>query len=80
MADGPDFDSKENLDEISITDIMPTILSTLGVAVPTDVDGKVLPIASDTSGTQSPIELDSDSGNDHGDEVASRLKQLGYME
>jgi len=80
VADGQDFESEGHLDEISITDIMPTILSALGVAVPTDVDGEVLSIAGETSGTQSPIQHDSDSGNDHGDEVANRLKQLGYME
>ena len=80
VADGPDFKSQGQLEEISITDIMPTILSAQGVSVPTDVDGEVLPIVTNTSGTQEPITRNVSQDNDSGNTVENRLKQLGYME
>jgi predicted AlkP superfamily phosphohydrolase/phosphomutase len=80
VANGPDFEPQGQLEEISINDIMPTVLSAHGVAVPTDVDGEVLSIAPGTSGTQQPIEHGGTSGNDSGEAVEDRLKQLGYME
>jgi predicted AlkP superfamily phosphohydrolase/phosphomutase len=80
VANGPDFEPQGHLGEISITDIMPTILSAHAVAVPTDADGEPLPIVPRTSGTQSAI--DSSTGRDcnSGGAVENRLKQLGYME
>lgn len=80
VADGPDFDPHGHMDEISITDIMPTVLSALGLAVPTDVDGEPLPIVTDTSGRREPLEMQTIQRNEHGEKVQDRLKQLGYME
>jgi len=80
IANGPDFESQGQLDEISITDIMPTVLSAHGVAVPTDVDGEVLSIVSESNGTQEPITRATSRDNSSGETVENRLKQLGYME
>jgi len=80
VASGPDFESHGHLDEILITDIMPTILSAHGLAVPTDINGNVLPIVPGNTGTRSPIGYSSDRSNDDSETVESRLKQLGYME
>jgi hypothetical protein len=59
---------------------MPTLLAAHGLSIPTDVDGKVLPLVSETNGTQEPIKHSTTGKNDAGDEVENRLKQLGYME
>jgi predicted AlkP superfamily phosphohydrolase/phosphomutase len=80
VADGPDFEAQGHLDEISIIDIMPTLLSAQGLAIPTDVDGEVLPIVSGTNGTRQPIERSTTGESRAGGEVENRLKQLGYME
>jgi len=80
VAKGPDFDAVGDLGGMSITDIMPTILASQGLAVPDDVDGDVLPIVDDDVGTREPLEQGDSEGSDHGEEVADRLKQLGYME
>ncbi len=55
MIDDPDFESKGYLNEISIMDIMPTILASQGVAIPTDVDGNVLSVKK-VAEAQQPIE------------------------
>lgn len=80
VASGPDFDPQGHFAEISIIDIMPTILASQNVPIPTDIDGEILPIADQSVGTQSPIEFEDASQTDHGTGVTDRLKQLGYME
>jgi predicted AlkP superfamily phosphohydrolase/phosphomutase len=80
VASGPDFDPQGHLAEISITDIMPTILASQNVPIPTDIDGEILPIADQSVGTQSPIKFEDASQTDHDTGVTDRLKQLGYME
>jgi hypothetical protein len=82
VANGPDIRQEGNLGEIEIVDIAPTILASHDVAVPTDIDGEVLDIfVEDLSpGTQNPIEEYERSKGDGSEEVADRLKQLGYME
>jgi predicted AlkP superfamily phosphohydrolase/phosphomutase len=82
LANGPDFESRGNIGEISIQDMMPTILASHGVEIPTDVDGDVLDIFVEKPdvGTQEPIDHETTrSAADSGD-VEDRLKQLGYME
>jgi len=80
-AKGPDIAAAGNLGETAITDIAPTILAGLGVDIPTDMIGEVLPIFEDepTVGAQEPLSLTA-AENQQFDEVADRLKQLGYME
>ena len=80
-ANGPNIKTKGHLGGAEITDIAPTILAGFGVDTPTDMVGEILPIFEDkpTVGKQAPISLDSVTGQQH-DEVADRLKQLGYME
>ena len=82
VANGPDFEAVGELDRISILDIAPTILAAHGVAVPTDMDGEVLPIvAGDVDvGTQEPITLSERGEGDDQQAVEERLQQLGYME
>ena len=81
LASGPDFASEGELDQISITDMAPTILAAHGVDIPTDMVGEVLPIHSKepTVGERDPIDIGS-RGRDTAEEVADRLQQLGYME
>ncbi|MFB6085541.1 MAG: alkaline phosphatase family protein [Halodesulfurarchaeum sp.] len=82
VANGPAFEERGELDRISILDIAPTILASHGVAVPTDMDGTVLPIlAGDSDVThRDPIRLEGRSGSDEQETVEKRLQQLGYME
>ena len=82
VANGPDFDSKGELERISILDIAPTILVAHGVDVPTDMDGDVLPIVAGdpTWERREPITLSDRVGSEEQAAVENRLKQLGYME
>jgi predicted AlkP superfamily phosphohydrolase/phosphomutase len=82
LANGPDIAARGDLGETDIRDIAPTVLASHGVAIPSDMDGEVLDVftAEPDVGTQEPIVRDR-TGAGHGDdEVADRLKQLGYME
>jgi predicted AlkP superfamily phosphohydrolase/phosphomutase len=82
LASGPDFTREGQLDRISILDMAPTLLAAHGCAIPTDMDGEVLPIHTDDHdvGQQDPIDIGADAGRNADDAVADRLKQLGYME
>jgi len=82
LAAGPDVKARGDLGEIDIRDIAPTILAAHGVDIPTDVDGRVLDVLDPEPdvGTQDPIEASDRGGSGDDDEVADRLKQLGYME
>jgi predicted AlkP superfamily phosphohydrolase/phosphomutase len=79
VAAGPDFESCGHLGRTDIRDIAPTVLAAHGVAIPTDMEGDVLPIVPETPGRQDPITLGGRTTGT-GEEVAPRLKQLGYME
>lgn len=81
VSNGPDIESGGELDGVRILDIAPTILAGLGLDVPSDMDGRVLPIYTEEPdvGTRDPIPFDEVEGERY-DEVAERLKQLGYME
>jgi len=82
VANGPDIANRGDLGEIDIRDIAPTILASHGVDTPTDVDGEVLDIFHEAPdvGTQEPIDPDRAGGDGDDEEVADRLKELGYME
>lgn len=81
LASGPEIAARGRIDDVSILDIAPTILAGLGLDVPVDMDGQVLPIfdTQPTFGSRDPIPFEADEG-DRYDAVADRLKQLGYME
>ena len=82
LATGPDFRSRGDIGEIAIQDIMPTILASHGVDIPTDIDGDVLDIFVEKPdvGTQKPISHEDTGMATDSTEVEDRLKQLGYME
>jgi predicted AlkP superfamily phosphohydrolase/phosphomutase len=81
VAHGPDVRPAGELDSMSILDIAPTVLSGAGSAIPTDMDGDVLPIfeTDPEPGSREPIAVEGRSG-ERADEVTKRLEQLGYME
>jgi predicted AlkP superfamily phosphohydrolase/phosphomutase len=81
VASGPDFAGEGEIDQISITDMAPTILAAHGVDIPTDMVGEVLPIHAEAAevGEREPIDIGA-RGEGTSDEVADRLQQLGYME
>ena len=80
-AKGPDIDNLGDLGTTRITDIAPTILAEFGVDIPEDMVGEPLPIFEQRPkvGERDPIDPNVAS-NERYDEVADRLKQLGYME
>jgi predicted AlkP superfamily phosphohydrolase/phosphomutase len=82
LANGPDFQAHGDIGEIAIQDMMPTILASHGVDIPTDVDGNVLDIFVDQPdvGRRKPINYERTRAATDSEEVADRLKQLGYME
>jgi predicted AlkP superfamily phosphohydrolase/phosphomutase len=83
LATGPSFESRGELEDgVSILDIVPTLLASVGADVPTDVRGDVLPVfdGERDPDRRDPITLDAADGDRIGEEVESRLEQLGYME
>jgi predicted AlkP superfamily phosphohydrolase/phosphomutase len=80
VASGPEFDGRGQLDQISILDLAPTLLTAHDAAVPTDMEGECLDIVAGEPATREPISLADDDRREGGDEVEQRLKDLGYME
>jgi predicted AlkP superfamily phosphohydrolase/phosphomutase len=82
VAAGPDVAAEGNLGETSILDIAPTVLASFGLDLPTDLDGEVLPVfeSAPDVGQRDPIRGIRDGGGSASEEVANRLKELGYME
>jgi predicted AlkP superfamily phosphohydrolase/phosphomutase len=82
LANGPEFKPAGDIGEIAIQDMMPTILASQGVDIPTDVDGDVLDIFVEEPdvGMQDPIDYETARVGTDSKGVEDRLKQLGYME
>jgi len=82
VAAGPNVAPVGELDDISILDLAPTTLAGMGSDVPTDMQGAVLDIFEESPdvGERDPIPFRARERVGDGDEVADRLKQLGYME
>jgi predicted AlkP superfamily phosphohydrolase/phosphomutase len=79
LADGPDVTGTAP-EQVSITDVAPTILAEHGVAIPSDVDGEPLELF-DTAppGRQEPVVPDFvDQRSDEA--VQDRLEDLGYLQ
>jgi predicted AlkP superfamily phosphohydrolase/phosphomutase len=80
VAAGPDFEPAGDLGATDIRDIAPTVLAAMGVDVPTDMEGTVLPVVPDgPPGEREPLAVGRRASGRE-EEVADRLKQLGYME
>ena len=81
VANGPDFAAKGQRERISILDLAPTVLASLGCDVPTDMRGEVLDVfVEDPEVSEREPLTDTSRRSTAGDEVADRLQQLGYME
>ena len=82
VASGPDFESRGELDRVSIRDLAPTILAAHGCAVPEDMTGEVLPVlAGEPEVTRrDPLPAPGEEDRRASEEVSERLQQLGYME
>lgn len=82
LANGPDIGS-QNLSECSLLDIAPTILHSLGSAVPSDMDGTIIPEISGsetTLTTRDPIEVHRTGEQAPNKELKQRLQDIGYLE
>ena len=66
-------------DDMSITDVAPTLLHHLGIGVPTDMDGTPQLVGSQEVETREPIPFESLDSTATA-EVAERLEDLGYLE
>ncbi len=82
LATGPSFAARGQLDQISILDVAPTVLTAAGCAIPRDMQGSVLPVFADDREPTSrdPIELSGSAARGASDDVSDRLEHLGYME
>ena len=79
LVDGPDV-SETTLDAISITDVAPTILTSVGAAVPTDMDGTSLDVFEGKEVSEREPLPYQESDGPGSDGVQSRLEDLGYLE
>lgn len=87
LMNGPSFDDRGLTEEAQIVDLAPTILHSMDVPIPKDMDGEVLEVfESGIDGLQRPIDtqpaliLDQTAENRSNDEVEQRLADLGYLE
>jgi len=87
LMSGPSFDGRGLTEQARIVDLAPTILHSMGVSIPTDMDGDVLSIfqngrniSTNSIETQEPIGPNRESSDTRSDEVKKRLADLGYLE
>jgi hypothetical protein len=64
---------------VSITDIAPTVLNSVGCDVPEDMDGDPIGLFGNAFETRDPIPFDSIEDTAR-EEVQDRLEDLGYLE
>ena len=88
---GPQFKAGAVLDDVGLEDVAPTILHLAGVAVPDDMDGRVILEALNDDHAARPIVTIEGNGNgveptvtpiysaDEEAEVEDRLRSLGYL-
>lgn len=92
MAKGPNIRSKHALNDANLIDLAPTILYSMGLPIPNDIDGKVLfDIFSDHFLAEYPptyVEADADFDSemerymwslDEEEALIARLQDLGYL-
>lgn len=89
LAWGPDFAARGRVNGVRIVDLAPTILHLMGVAVPEDVDGRVLVecLAPESEAARRPITFrpgEDEAGRPYTPEeeaeIVARLTDLGYLE
>lgn len=86
-ANGPDMAHPKRINGAEIIDITPTVLYAMGVAIPDDMDGKVLDIFQpefrDTHAVQyeaaKQVEKQERHVEEEQEEIRQRLKNLGYL-
>lgn len=80
LADGPAVEA-DSLDEtVSILDVAPTVLQSVGCAIPTDMDGRVLPLFGGREvESRDPVPYEESDGESD-EAVQQRLEDLGYLE
>ncbi|MFC7231473.1 alkaline phosphatase family protein [Saliphagus sp. GCM10025308] len=80
LASGPDIEVSTIDRDVIITDIAPTVLHSVGCAVPTDMDGTPLPLFGDDAFDEcDPIPFESVDASGR-QSVQNRLEDLGYLE
>ncbi|MDJ1434181.1 alkaline phosphatase family protein [Halostagnicola sp. A-GB9-2] len=87
LMSGPSFEDRGLTEEARIVDLAPTILHSMGVSVPGDMDGEVLDVFDEGSigsersvETQPPLGADRTAEDRSTDDVEQRLEDLGYLE
>lgn len=91
MLKGPVIKPSVRLGKANVTDIAPTVLHLLGLAIPTDMDGKVLTEAfNDDFLRDNPVRYTEETqeqdvhkpeflGKEEEEEITARLRDLGYI-
>lgn len=87
LMHGPSFDTRGLTESANITDLAPTILHSMGVAVPHDMDGGPLDVFAEGTRPaecdveyQEPIESNRKQSGLQNEDVEERLADLGYLE
>lgn len=77
---GDDIDTTADLADAHLFDIAPTVLSALGVARPSRMDGSPLPVVAPTPVEEYPAYEEMTGGIRDDHDVTERLAQLGYLD
>ncbi|MFA9504122.1 alkaline phosphatase family protein [Natrinema sp. H-ect1] len=89
FAHGPDIDPHASADGLSVVDVAPTVLHSVGEPIPDDIDGRVRTdvLSADAEPTVREAVPDATAGSSGAadadedfDDVEDRLRGLGYME
>lgn len=79
LAAGPEVTADSLNETISITDIAPTVLASVGCSVSADMDGEPLALFDEEVTERDPIPYE-EAGGTSGQAVQNRLEDLGYLE
>ena len=82
---GPNIQANQNIGLTYITDVTPTLLASINVPLPGNIDGRVCQLAFDSLPTVQYQDVTDDIigrttlAHDDADEVLRRLEDLGYL-
>jgi len=83
LAHGPNVANEGRIDTISILDIAPTILYSMGLDIPRDFEGEPIEVVNtqrDSVTHRTPLEERGTARTESPDEATERLADLGYLE
>lgn len=80
IAAGNDLKLNESISSAHLLDVAPTILASLGIPASSRMDGKLIPIVTDTGWIDYPEYTETVASEVVGSDVQERLEHLGYLQ